>query len=288
MNTFLELLLNGILLGGVYALMACGLNLIFGVMRVINFAHGEFLTLGALATYSLCVTFKLPFWVALLVVPAVMAVFGYAMQVTLIARVINAPMIMSLLLTYALSTVLVNIGLYVYGGGFKGIPGLLTGSVKVLGIGLSEARLVAFAVAIGASAAVFVFLKRSLFGKAIRAVSQEPEIASISGISVVRVRNATFALGAAMAGLAGVLLAPIYAADPQMGSRFLIKVFAVVVVGGMGSYGGAIAGALLLGVVEVMGGYSLGQMAGSAAVYLVMIAVLLIRPRGLFGVGVRA
>ena len=288
MNTFLELLLNGILLGGVYALMACGLNLIFGVMRVINFAHGEFLTLGALATYSLCVTFKLPFWSALLVVPAVMAVFGYAMQVTLIARVINAPMIMSLLLTYALSTVLVNIGLYVYGGGFKGIPGLLTGSVKVLGVGLSEARLVAFAVAIGASLAVFVFLKRSLFGKAIRAVSQEPEIASISGISVARVRNATFALGAAMAGLAGVLLAPIYAADPQMGSRFLIKVFAVVVVGGMGSYGGAIAGALLLGVVEVLGGYSLGQMAGSAAVYLVMIAVLLIRPRGLFGVGVRA
>ena len=288
MNTFLELLLNGILLGGVYALMACGLNLIFGVMRVINFAHGEFLTLGALATFSLCVSFKLPFWVALLVVPVLMAGFGYLMQVTLIARVINAPMIMSLLLTYALSTVLVNIGLYVYGGGFKGIPGLLTGSVKLAGVGLSEARLVAFAVAIGVSLAVLLFLRKSLFGKAIRAVSQEPEIAAISGISVTSVRNATFALGAAMAGLAGVLLAPIYASDPQMGSRFLIKVFAVVVVGGMGSYGGAIAGALLLGVVEVMGGYSLGQMAGSAAVYLVMIAVLLVRPRGLFGVGVRA
>ena len=288
MNTFLELLLNGILLGGVYALMACGLNLIFGVMRVINFAHGEFLTLGALATFSLCVTFKLPFWVALLVVPVIMAGFGYLMQVTLIARVINAPMIMSLLLTYALSTVLVNLGLYVYGGGFKGIPGLLTGSVKFAGVGLSEARLVAFAVAIGVSLAVLMFLRKSLFGKAIRAVSQEPEIAAISGISVTAVRNATFALGAAMAGLAGVLLAPIYAADPQMGSRFLIKVFAVVVVGGMGSYGGAIAGALLLGLVEVMGGYSLGQMAGSAAVYLVMIAVLLVRPRGLFGVGVRA
>ena len=178
--------------------------------------------------------------------------------------------------------------LYIYGGGFKGIPGLLTGSVKFAGVGLSEARLVAFAVAIGVSLAVLVFLRKSLFGKAIRAVSQEPEIASISGISVASVRNATFALGAAMAGLAGVLLAPIYAADPQMGSRFLIKVFAVVVVGGMGSYGGAIAGALLLGVVEVLGGYSLGQMAGSAAVYLVMIAVLLVRPRGLFGVGVRA
>lgn len=288
MTTFLELLLGGILLGGVYALMACGLNLVFGVMRVINFAHGEFLALGALATFSLCVTFKLPFWAALILVPAAMAAFGYGMQVTLIARVINAPMIMSLLLTYAVSTVLINIGLYAYGGGFKGIPGLLTGSVNILGVALPQARLMAFVVALGASLAILLFLRKSLFGKAIRAVSQEPDIAAISGISVTRVRNATFALGAAMAGLAGVLIAPIYAADPQMGARFLIKIFAVVVIGGMGSYGGAIAGALLLGVVEVLGGYGLGQMAGSAAVYLVMIAVLLIRPRGLFGVGVRA
>ena len=288
MTIVLELLLGGILLGGVYALMACGLNLVFGVMRVINFAHGEFLALGALATFSLCVTLKLPFWAALILVPAGMAVLGYGMQVTLIARVINAPMIMSLLLTYAISTVLINIGLYAYGGGFKGIPGLLSGSVSILGVSLPQARLMAFAVALGASLAVMAFLKKSIFGKAIRAVSQEPDIAAISGISVTRVRNATFALGAAMAGLAGVLIAPIYAADPQMGARFLIKIFAVVVIGGMGSYGGAIAGALLLGVVEVMGGYWFGQMAGAAVVYLVMIAVLLVRPRGLFGIGLRA
>lgn len=288
MTTFVELLLNGILLGGIYALMACGLNLVFGVMLVINFAHGEFLAFGALATFSLCVTLGLPYWTALILVPLVMAAFGYLLQVSLIARVVNAPMIMSVLLTYAISTVLVNIGLYVYGGGFKGIPGLLTGSVELLGVRLSQARLVAFAVAIGASLGVLVFLKKSLFGKAIRAVSQEPEIASISGISVDRVRNATFAIGAAMAGLAGVLIAPIYSADPQMGSRFLIKIFAVVIIGGMGSYAGAIAGALLLGVVEVLGGYRLGQVAGSAVVYLVMIGVLLVRPRGLFGLGVRA
>ena len=135
---------------------------------------------------------------------------------------------------------------------------------------------------------MLLLLKKTLFGKAIRAVSQAPELASISGISIVRVRNATFALGAAMAGLAGVLIAPIFAADPQMGSRFLIKIFAVVIVGGMGSYAGAIAGALLLGVVEVIGGYCFGQVAGSAVVYLVMLAVLLVRPRGLLGFGVRA
>ena len=99
MTTLFELLLNGILLGGIYALMACGLNLVFGVMRVINFAHGEFLAFGALATFTLCVTLGLPYWTALILVPVVMALFGYAMQVSLIARVVNAPMIMSVLLT---------------------------------------------------------------------------------------------------------------------------------------------------------------------------------------------
>ena len=165
MTTLFELLLNGILLGGIYALMACGLNLVFGVMRVINFAHGEFLAFGALATFSLCVTLGLPYWTALILVPIALALFGYALQVTLIARVVNAPMIMSMLLTYAVSTVMVNIGLCLYGGGFKGIPGLLGGSIEVLGARLSQARLVAFAVAIGASLGILLFLKKSLFGR---------------------------------------------------------------------------------------------------------------------------
>jgi branched-chain amino acid transport system permease protein len=283
----LELLVGGILLGGLYALMAGGLNLIFGVMRVINFAHGEFLAIGALVTVSLVAGARMPYWAALLIVPAGAALAGLVLQKVVIRRLVDAPLIMSLLATYAVSTVLVNVAILIWGGGYRGLPGILAGSVRVAGVDVSQSRLVAFAVAVGTSLGVWIFLRATRTGRAIRSVAQAPELAIISGISVERVRNITFALGSAMAGLAGVLMAPTFASDAQLGSRFLIKAFAVIIVGGMGSYPGAIAAAMLLGILEVFGGYAFGQVIGSAMLYLVMLAVLLIRPRGLFGAQVR-
>lgn len=283
----LELLVGGILLGGLYALMAGGLNLIFGVMRVINFAHGEFLAIGALATVSLVAGAQMPYWAALLIVPAGAALAGLVLQRVVIRRLVDAPLIMSLLATYAVSTVLVNVAILIWGGGYRGLPGILAGSVRVAGVDVSQSRLVAFAVAVGSSLGVWIFLRATRTGRAIRSVAQAPELAIISGISVERVRDITFALGSAMAGLAGVLMAPTFASDAQLGSRFLIKAFAVIIVGGMGSYPGAIAAAMLLGILEVFGGYAFGQVIGSAMLYLVMLAVLLIRPRGLFGAQVR-
>jgi branched-chain amino acid transport system permease protein len=159
--------------------------------------------------------------------------------------------------------------------------------VQWLGVNLSISRLVSFAVALGVSLAIWWMLERTRFGRAVRSVSQAPELAVISGISVERVRLAAFALGTAMAGLAGVLVAPAFAVDPQLGSRFIIKAFAVIIVGGMGSYPGAILAALLLGVIEVVGGYFTGAVIGSALLYLLMLAVLLVKPRGLLGAGVR-
>jgi branched-chain amino acid transport system permease protein len=282
---FLELLVGGVLLGGLYALMACGLNLIFGVMRVINFAHGELLAIGALSTVSLVAGYHFPFWTALFIVPVITAVLGLVIHRLVLQRLANAPMIMTLLATYAISTILVNASIVLWGGGYKGLPGVLEGSVRLLGVNVSISRLVAFVVAIGVSLAVWWLLARTRFGRAVRSVSQAPELAEISGISIEQVRNATFALGAAMAGLAGVLMAPTFASDPQLGARFLIKAFAVIIVGGMGSYPGAIAAALLLGVVEVMGAYLTGAVIGSALLFLLMLAVLLVRPRGLLGVG---
>ena len=283
----LELLVGGILLGGLYALMAGGLNLIFGVMRVVNLAHGEFLAIGALTTVTLVAGFAMPFWVALVVVPLGAALLGLVLQAFVIRRLVDAPLIMSLLATYAVSTILVNGAILVWGGGYRGLPGVLAGSVNLLGVNVSQSRLVAFAVALGTSLAVWWFLRATRTGRAIRSVAQAPELAVISGISVERVRNITFALGSAMAGLAGVLLAPTFASDAQLGSRFLIKAFAVIIVGGMGSYPGAILAALLLGILEVFGGYAFGQVIGAALLYLVMLVVLLVRPRGLLGVGVR-
>jgi branched-chain amino acid transport system permease protein len=281
----LELLVGGVLLGGLYALMACGLNLIFGVMRVINFAHGELLAIGALATVSLVAGYHFPFWTALFIVPVLTAAIGLVIHRVVLQRLANAPMIMTLLATYAISTILVNLSILTWGGGYRGLPGVLEGSVNLLGVNVSISRLTAFLVAMGASLVVWWVLEKTRFGRAVRSVSQAPELAEISGISIEQVRNATFALGAGMAGLAGVLMAPTFASDPQLGARFLIKAFAVIIVGGMGSYPGTIAAALLLGIVEVVGSYLTGAVIGSALLFLLMLAVLLVRPRGLLGVG---
>jgi branched-chain amino acid transport system permease protein len=283
----LELLVGGVLLGGIYALMACGLNLVFGVMRVINFAHGDFIAIGALTTVSLVAGAKLPFAVAVILVPVLLAMLGLGFQKLILHRLNDGPQLMSLLATFALSTILVNLAILVWGGGYQGLPGVLGGSVQLLGVNISASRLVAFAGAMGVSLGVWWFLTRTRFGRAIRSVAQAPELATINGISIEQVRNVTFALGAAMAGLAGVLLAPTFASDPQLGARFMIKAFAVIIVGGMGSYPGAMLAALLLGIIEVFGSYIVGPIIGSALLFLIMLLVLIVRPRGLLGVGMR-
>jgi branched-chain amino acid transport system permease protein len=285
---FVELFIAGILLGGLYALMACGLNLVFGVMRVINFAHGDLLAVGALTTVSLVAGMHLPYIAALILVPLLTAAIGLLMQWLVIRRIADGPMIMSLLATFALSTIIVNISILIWGGGYRGLPTVLGGSIAVAGLDIPLSRLVSFLVAMAATLGVWWFLQATRYGKAIRSVSQAPELAVISGISINQVRNVTFALGAAMAGLAGVLLAPTFASDPQLGARFGIKAFAVIIVGGMGSYPGAMLAALMMGVLEVFAGYLYGQVLGSATVFLAMLVVLVFRPRGIFGMGARA
>lgn len=252
---YLELLLSGILLGGVYALIACGLNLIFGVMRVINFANGDLLALGALLAVTLVLSFDLPYVVALFLVPLIAAAIGLAMHGLVIRNVIEGPMIMSLLATFALSMIVVNVSLLVWGGGFYGLPQVLSGSVSFLGQDVPLARLVSFLLAMFAALTIWWFLQKTRFGKAIRAVSQAPELAVVSGISIVRVG---------------------------------IKAFAVIIIGGMGSYPGAMVGALLIGVMEVFAGYMFGQVIGAACVFLAMLVVLIFRPSGIFGIGARA
>lgn len=283
----LELLIGGLLLGGLYALMACGLNLVFGVMRVINFAHGDFMAIGALTTVSLVAGARMPFLVAVVVVPLLLAVIGLAFQRLVLHRVTDGPMIMSLLATFAFSTILVNVSILIWGGGYRGLPGVLSGSVDFLGVGVSLSRLTSFCGAMLVSLGVWWFLVSTRFGRAIRSVAQAPELATINGISIDHVRNLTFALGAAMAGLAGVLMAPTFSSDPQLGSRFMIKAFAVIIVGGMGSYPGAMLAAILLGIVEVFGSYAVGPIIGSALLFLIMLLALAVRPRGLLGVGMR-
>jgi len=256
-------------------------------MRVINFAHGDLLAVGALTTVSVVVGYHMPYIVALIVVPILTAALGLAMQLLVIRRIIDGPMVMSLLATFAISMIVVNVSILIWGGGFHGLPDVLSGSLPILGLHIPAAKLLAFLVAMGATAGVWWFLQSTRYGKAIRSVSQAPELAVISGISISQVRNVTFALGSAMAGLAGVLLAPTFASDAQLGTRFGVKAFAVIIVGGMGSYPGAMAAALFMGILEVFAGYLYGQEFGAATLFLVMLIVLVVRPRGLFGVGAR-
>jgi branched-chain amino acid transport system permease protein len=166
-----ELLVGGILLGGVYALMACGLNLIFGVMRVINFAHGDILAVAALSTVSIVVGLKLPFWVAVVVVPLASAALGVLIYVAILRRIEGAPMIMSLLATYALSTIIVNIAILIWGGGYSGLPGVLGGAVRLFGVNVSISRLVSFVCALTVSVSVWWILQYTRFGRAVRSVS---------------------------------------------------------------------------------------------------------------------
>jgi branched-chain amino acid transport system permease protein len=278
----LQVIISGLLLGGVYALFAIGMNMIFGVMRVINLAHGELIMLGAYLTYFLYANGGMNPLLTLPVSAVVMFGFGLVVERGLIERTVNQPLLASLLLTFGLSTFLMGMALYFWTADFRSVP-YLTGSVEIAGLNLSKTRLVSFAIALVVTAATYAFLRYSTFGKAIRATSQHPEVAQVCGINVGRVRLFTFGLGTAMAAVAGSLIAMIFTISPEMGRMFLGRAFAIVVLGGLGSFVGAFVGSLLLGVAETLAAYYTNTQWAEGVSYAVLVLVLVIRPSGLFG-----
>lgn len=278
-----QALVNGILLGGVYALIAAGLTLVFGVMRVINFAHGEFVMLGGMVTYWLFVLWGVNPLLALVVVLVGGAVLGNLLQRTLIDRVVNAPPMMSLLLTFGLSLFLIGLAQMLWGNLFRSVP-YLRGAWQQFGVSLPRMRLVGFGIAAALTAVVYVFLKTSRSGKALRATAQHAEVALTCGIDVPKMRRLAFSIGTAMAGVAGGLLVTIVALHPQAGRLYILKAFAIVVLGGLGSLIGALLGGLVLGLVEVFGTLWISSAVGQATSYLVLLLVLVVRPGGLLGI----
>ena len=279
----LPLLINGLLAGALYALLAGGLNLIFGVMRVINIAHAEFMLIGAFGTYVLFNVFGLhPLLSLLIIVPAIFVV-GYYFQRVLIERVVGRPMLTSLLATYGVSIILINVGLLIFSADFKSVP-VLQGSFLIGELAISKPRSVAGLVSLVLTVGVYLFLERTRLGKAVRAVSEHAQVAQICGIDVRQIRMLTFGISAAMAGAAGVMLSIIYSFWPGSGIDFIQKCFAIIIIGGMGNFVGALYGGILLGVVEsFVGGFVSTQWAEAVA-YLLLVTVLLIRPTGLKGV----
>lgn len=277
-----QLVIGGLLTGALYALLACGLNLVFGVMRIINLAHAELMIAGAFLTWVLYHWLGLhPLLAAFIVVP-VMFVAGYYLQRVLIERVVGRPLLTSLLLTYGLSIVLINAGLLIFSSDFKSIPEL-QGSWLIGQFVVSKPRGVAGAVSIGVTLAVYWFLQHNRVGKAVRAVAEHADVATICGIDVTRIRMLTFGLASAMAATAGVMLSMIYSFSPETGVDFISKSFAIIIIGGMGNFVGALYGGLLLGVVEALVGGFVSTQWADATGYLLLVAVLLLRPTGLKG-----
>ena len=282
MDIYLQIAVGGLLLGALYALLACGLNLIFGVMRVINIAHGEFLMLGAFGAFFLFSIFDINPLLALVIIVPLAFLLGYIVQRILIERLVGGPELSSLLATYGLSILVMNLSLASFTSDFRSVP-VFQGSFIIGEIAFSKPRLIAAGVSIVITWTVYLFLEKSKRGKAIRAVSQHPEIAQICGIDATQIRMLTFGMALAMAASAGVLISMIFSFSPEIGADFILKSFAIIVIGGMGSFIGAFLGGLILGLGESFTAFFLtGQWAEGVA-YFLLVLVLLVKPKGLGG-----
>jgi branched-chain amino acid transport system permease protein len=284
MDLIAQQIVNGLSAGMAYALVALGLTLIFGVLHVINFAHGEFYMLGGLAAVLGVQHLGLPYIATLVIVPLVLAVVGMVIERASVGPLLKRPDGLSdaLLSTYAVSLLLADVVLALRGPAPERIDGL-DGALQLGGVVIGYQRLFVFVLGLALIAVLHLTLKRTRFGKQMRAVAQNRFAAQVVGIDVKAMGMRTFMLGAALAGLAGALLVPISQFTPLMGHNVVIKAFVVVVVGGMGSVAGAVVCGLALGVVEALLGLALPEGFTTALVYSLLLVTLMVRPQGLFG-----
>jgi branched-chain amino acid transport system permease protein len=287
-SILLSALLNGLTTGAVYALIALGLTLIYGVLHIINFAHGASLMMALYGVYALKERWGIDPYMALPIMVPAMFVFGYAMQRIVINRASHGKDENILLVTLGLSIVMENFALLFFKSDTRTIETAYTLTTVAIGpeaaqVMVSLPKLVAFAGALVVSALLIVILQRTDLGRAIRAVAKEKQGARLMGIDVEHVYAMCFGLGLACLGAAACFLLPAYYVNPQVGNGFVLVAFTVVVLGGMGSFAGALLGGLLIGVVESFGGLFLGESLGQVGIFVIFIGVLLLRPEGFFG-----
>ncbi len=277
-------LLNGLTTGAVYALVALGLTLIYGVLHIINFAHGASLMLALYGVYLLHTRLGWDPYLALPPMVAGMFALGYALQRLVINRASHGKDENILLVTLGLAIVMENLALLAFSADTRTIdtPYTLT-TVPIGPAMIALPKLIAFGGALAVAALLLWIVKRTDLGRAIRAVAKEKQGAKLMGIDVEHVYAMSFGIGLACLGAAACFLLPAYYVNPQVGSGFVLVAFTIVVLGGMGSFSGALLGGLLIGVVESIGGLLLGDSLGQVGIYLIFIAVLLLRPQGLFG-----
>ena len=280
-----DVLVGGLMTGGIYALVALGLNLQYGLMRILNVAHGEFLMLGAYATYSMHGAWGLSPLAALLVTGPVGFGVGMALHRVLYGRAVGGEEGIesrSLLLSFGLLFVIQNAALLIWSADLQGYSYLAV-PVRALGTVFSANRLVAAAVALALSVGFYVFLRRSRTGKAIRALMEEPEGAQLVGIDVSRLHARCFGVGVAMSAVAGSLISMLFELTPFIGLPYTVTALVVVILGGLGNVLGSLLGALLLGVVETAAVHVAASDVRVIASYAVLALILVIRPSGLLG-----
>ncbi len=284
MTVFLQALLSGILVGGVYALIGVGLTIIFGVMRVINFAHGDLLMLGMYLTWQLFVRLGWDPYVAILVVAPAMFLVGAFLQRVFVNRVLNALPQNQILLTIGLGLILSNAVMLAYTSDDRILTTSYSSSSFFLGdLSVSKPLLYSFLVTAAITGALAWFLLRTDTGQAIRATAQDREAAQLMGINVAWTSILAFGIGSALAGVAGALLSPTYYIYPQVGGAFTLKAFVIVVLGGMGSIVGATLGGLIIGVTESLAAIYVASGLKELVVFVLFLALLLFRPSGLLG-----
>ena len=284
MSIFIQALISGILIGGVYALIGIGLTIIFGVMRIINFAHGDIQMVGMYLTYYVFVLLHVDPFLSIVITIPLMFAFGALLQKVFINPVLGALPQNQILLTIGLGLIMSNTVMLAFTSDYKILTTTYSSSsMKVGGISISTPLLISFAITAAITGALYWFLLKTDTGQAIRATAQDREAARLMGINVARMSIIAFGLGSALAGTAGALIAPTYYIFPQVGSTFTLKAFVIVVLGGMGSVVGATLGGVLIGIAESVGGVYFGGGWKDVVVFVLFLLVLLFKPSGLLG-----
>lgn len=281
MTNFLEILIRGLMLGSLYALVGMGLTLVWGVVGIVNIAHGEFVMLGA---YFAFWTFSLLHLNPLLSVGLSIPVFfliGTAIHKKITERLTHAPELSALILTFGMSILIWNLAQFLWTNTYRSVP-YLTGNFSIMGLILAKSKTISFFLALGMTSALFTFLKYSKIGKGIRATSQNSEVALVCGIDTKKMRAFTFGMGIALAGVAGAIVSLQWVIFPQMGGTYVSKAFAIVVLGGLGNVQGALVGGFIIGILESLVTQYMSAKMAQIIPSLTILMILLLKPTGLF------
>ena len=284
METLIQLLVSGVLIGGVYALVSIGLTLIFGVLRLVNFAQGEFIMLGMYGSFWLHRLLGIDPYVSVFIVGPAIFLLGLVVERIIIFPIVEAPHAMQIFATFGLSLFLQNAALALWGGDYRSVQvAYSTQSLFVGPIAISVTALIAFAAALAMSGVLLWFLKYTREGTALRALVQSRYASALMGINTRRLNRLAFAIGVGCAAIAGALLTPMYYTFPTVGLDLIIIGFVVVVLGGLGNVVGALVGGLIIGVIQTLTGFYLSVEFKDVVALVLFIVILVVRPQGLFG-----